>query len=253
MFKTLFNIAHCFGSLLGSSWPVLLDTFEQFDEIMQKRNMGASSALSSAPPDALLPFPQRDNSAPLPAVGPGEGNGMSTPRSPRRTVRGRVLNMFKKGGVEGTSSPFDSPRAPSSLPSLLPPSVLPSSSSLSSAAPDDELSILSTALSSLFEGTQHLPDHSLSQIVAALSELALMSLANAATADLADERVQVVTSTSVAVQLDTPVMASTGPGSTLCIPRVFKWVSVLFQVIICTVLLSGVNLFTTVAHLLLQL
>ena len=41
--KTLFNIAHCMGALLGTSWNVVLQTFEQLDRII------ASSKLTASP------------------------------------------------------------------------------------------------------------------------------------------------------------------------------------------------------------
>ena len=41
--KALFNIAHCMGSLLGSSWNLVLQTFEQLDRIILSSKRTAAS------------------------------------------------------------------------------------------------------------------------------------------------------------------------------------------------------------------
>lgn len=208
MFKTLFNIAHCFGAVLGSSWSVLLDTFEQFDDIMQKRHMGAAASLALQPVDALLTFTQRPETD-IPAILTDvsidvarEEAGTLAQRSPRRAVRGKVLNIFRKPGPGDSGALLTPTRSLASSAAASTPSRVfdsfPSASShaptagssslLAGPAPDDELSILGTVLSTLFEGTHNLPDEALVHVVASLSELALMALANAATSDLMDDR-----------------------------------------------------------------
>ena len=228
VFKTLFNIAHCFGSLLGSSWIVLLDTFEQFDAIVQKRSVGATAHVLPST-GALIGFPSKSSSI-------GDGSGLSARRtktepgsSPsRRGVRGKVMNMFKRdkkrqGGAGGTpgaatsgpmfpfppptgsgggggsggsgsgsgsgggggrsmgissalgggdfigefSGGFDSPK----------PTASRTQAGLTDDVPDDEITILTSALSNLFESTLYLPDASLMHLVGALSDLTLMALA----------------------------------------------------------------------------
>ena len=226
MFKTLFNIAHCYGAVLGSSWVVLLDTFEQFDEIMQRRHLGAAAGLSLQPSDALLPFAPKDFGGAAPSQpGTGDrdgdggvgGSGGTLSRSPRRTVRGKVLGMFRKQVETKIPAPFDTPKratAASASGGLgdghsLPPGSPAAAMPLSTEAPDDELTVLGTALSALFDSTQFLPDAALEQVVSALSELALMSLANAATAELImDERYAVGTPTSTALGVGAEVQPS---------------------------------------------
>ena len=39
--KVLLTIAHCFGDVLGSSWGVMLDTFEQLDAVLRARGVAA--------------------------------------------------------------------------------------------------------------------------------------------------------------------------------------------------------------------
>ena len=51
--KALFNIAHCMGSLLGSSWNLVLQTFEQLDRIILSSKLTAASPQSAERAAAL--------------------------------------------------------------------------------------------------------------------------------------------------------------------------------------------------------
>ena len=50
--ETLFNIAHCLGGTLGSSWATVLDTFQRFDAILAMALQGFPGIAPSSHPQS---------------------------------------------------------------------------------------------------------------------------------------------------------------------------------------------------------
>ncbi|ELR19146.1 MON2 family protein [Acanthamoeba castellanii str. Neff] len=136
--RTLISLAHGMGGILGSAWPLVLQTLETLHSILHPTS--AKSLL--APSDAPNPTLEKKGSATaLPGIG-GSGNGGLGASS------------------SGVKTSDDSSRGIERLPS------------------PREISYLSTSLESVFEGSKYLDDQSLEHFIAALVSATLASLSS---------------------------------------------------------------------------
>lgn len=134
--RTLISLAHGMGGILGSAWPLVLQTLETLHSILHPTS--AKSLL--APSDAPNPTLEKKGSATaLPGIG-GSGNGGLGASS------------------SGVKTSDDSSRGIERLPS------------------PREISYLSTSLESVFEGSKYLDDQSLEHFIAALASLSSNAL-----------------------------------------------------------------------------
>ena len=218
VFKTLFNIAHCLGDVLGTSWIVLLDTFQQFYSFLRQHNPAVQTGNQTN-------FLENWNSGPsVPRVeGVGDRLSMSVretkgesttsgAKSGRRASKkgGRFRMMregFKKAfrlgknrrssveeadqsrGHSQSLAPIHAPMATGAATSTGSPNdwvfeIGPSSKTATSdAGLQEEINILAQALSTLFLSTRYLSDAAVSDLTASMADLCLTSLAAAAMDD----------------------------------------------------------------------
>ncbi len=166
VFKTLFNMTHCLGNILGRSWLVVLDTVAQFYSFL-RRLPGVSSRRSGAPTQwerlmsALRDTPTTellDSSVFLPKGSTlPETAGLAYQASPR------LVSSQAPMGLSGSQFTL--------------------SDSQSSDEQDevaDDTGILFSAMGSLFAATGGLSDASFEHVLRALMDLSLASLADEA-------------------------------------------------------------------------
>lgn len=190
--KTLFNIAHCLGGILGGSWLFLLETFQEFDKQMSRQRKrgaaeGSRSRMAGLGADSLKRSLGSEstgsNTSARTSSGAGGGRIAQVRDALSRQSRAWSRTRTHSGAadyalaVDAALDDISSDTARLESPGM-------SGGSGGAWAPEDELEILSSMLSSLFESSRHLGDDAIMQLLTSLGHLALSSLADAATAHL---------------------------------------------------------------------
>ena len=164
VFKTLFNMTHCLGNILGRSWLVVLDTVAQFSANLPRQASQTpglaeriSAAAASTPlQDLVHPFPLSEAPPPSPAL-----TYATAPTLPRGGGHmGMDGGHFMLGPAPGGARPLSPAAEPQQ--------------------PAGDVTILHSALCSLFAATSALSADAFEHVVRALTDLTLSSLAESA-------------------------------------------------------------------------
>lgn len=165
VFKTLFNMTHCLGNILGRSWLVVLDTVAQFYGFLG-RLTGVTAGRRSGAPTQWERLMRAMQDTPTSQLLDGQ------------LFQASSHSLPSSAGLEFQASPrLVSSQAPMGLSGT--------QFTLSAADPEeeevtDDMGILFSAMGSLFGATGDLSDTSFQHVLRALMDLSLASLADEA-------------------------------------------------------------------------